>query len=154
MYTNLQCSSFSLFLHHHFYFFLRLLYHLFDSGRMNTSVHNQFFQRNSCNFTTNRVKTGQNNCLRRIIDNQVYTRHCFQCTDISSFPSDDSSFHFIVWKLYNGNSCFRNMVCCTSLNCGYNILLCLFVCFLFGPTFHFFNHHGRFMLYFIFNNFQ
>ena len=54
------------YLNHYFHFSLRFLHHLFNPCRMNTSIHNQFFKRNPSHFTTNWIKTGQNNRFRRI----------------------------------------------------------------------------------------
>ena len=96
MYANLESCGFSLFLDHYFDFFLRLLYHLFDSGRMNTSVHDQLLQRDSRYLTTNRIKSGQNYCFRCIINDQVYTCHGLKGADIASLTSDDTSLHLII----------------------------------------------------------
>ena len=71
VYADFQCCRLSLFPNHGFYFFLCLFDHLFDSGRMNPSVHDQLFQCNSRNFTPDRIKSGEHNCLRRIINNQL-----------------------------------------------------------------------------------
>ena len=40
-----------------FHFFLGFLYHLFNSCRMNTSIHNEFFQCDSGHFSPNRIKS-------------------------------------------------------------------------------------------------
>ena len=96
MYANLESCGFSLFLDHYFDFLLRLLYHLFDSGGMNTSIHDQLLQRNSRYLTSDRIKSGQNNCLRCIINDQVYTRHGLKGTDVTSLTSDDTSLHLII----------------------------------------------------------
>ena len=96
MYANLESCGFSLFLDHYFDFLLRLLYHLFDSGRMNTSVHNQLLQRNSRYLTTNRIKSGQDYCFRCIIYDQIYTCHGLKGTDVTSLTSDDTSLHFVI----------------------------------------------------------
>ena len=46
------------------------------------------------------------------------------------------------------------MVCSTFLNCIYHIFLCFLVCFFFGATLHFLDHHSRFMFYIFFNSLQ
>ena len=56
--ADLKDRSFTFLAHHVFNFLLRFLHHLFDSGRMNSSVHNQTFQCDSCYFPSYRIKTG------------------------------------------------------------------------------------------------
>jgi len=72
MNSNLQKSCLSLFAHHGFNFLLRLFYHFLDSRRMDSSVYNQTLQSDSGNLSSNRIKARKNDCLRCIVDNQLY----------------------------------------------------------------------------------
>ena len=54
--ANLENGCLAFLADHGFHFLLRLLYHLFDAGRMDTSVHDKLFQRNPCHFAANGVK--------------------------------------------------------------------------------------------------
>ena len=72
-----------------------LIHHLLDASRMNTSILNKTLKCNACNLLSDRIKTGNHNRLWCIINNNVNTGKRFQRTDITSFPSDNSAFHFI-----------------------------------------------------------
>ena len=136
-----------------FHFFLSLLNHFFNSGRMNTSIQNQFFQSNSGNFTTDRIKCGKYNCLRCIINNQIHTCQRFQSTDISPFTADNPSLHLIVRKLDNRNRRFSHMIGSTFLDCCNNIILRFLSGFLTCSAFQLLNHFCSVMFYIIFNSF-
>ena len=151
--TYFQSSVLPLFPNHGFYFFLCFLHHFFNTSRMNTTIHDQFFKSNSCHFTADRIKSGQNNSLRCIVNDQIYTGQCFQCTDISSFTTDDSSFHLIAWKLYNGNGRFCHMVNRTFLNGCYHIFFCFLCSIFFCFAFQFFVKFCSINFHFIFNRF-
>ena len=153
VYANFQGCGFTFFSHHGLYFFLCLFHHLFDSGRMNSSVHNQFFQRNTCYFTPDRIETGQYDCFRGIVNNEIYARKCFQSSDIASFPTDNTALHFIAWKLYNGNCSFRYMVCRTFLNGCHHVFLGLLIGFLFCFALQFLVELGSVNFYFVLNSF-
>ena len=150
--TNFQGSFFSGFSHHNLDFFLSLLYHLFDSGWMNTSIYDKFFQCNSCHFSPDRIKAGKDNCFRSIINNQINTGQCFKCSDVSTFSSDNTAFHFIIWKLDNRNRCLRNMICSTFLNGCNHIFLRLFTGFFFRSGFQFLDKLRRIKFYVIFDS--
>ena len=154
MYTYFQCSRFPFLFNHYFHFSLRFLHHLFNSCRMNTSIHNQFFKRNPSHFTTNWIKTGQNNRFRRIVNNKVNPSHCLEGSNIPALSTDNSSFHFVIRKLYHRYCRLGNMIRRTFLYRGNHILLRFLICFFLRSAFHFFNHYSRFVFHFIFNNFQ
>ena len=154
VHAHFQQRGFSFLFDHYFDFLLRLLHHLFDSRRMNASIHDQLLKRNPCDFPSDRIEGRQNHRFRRIVDNQIHTGQRFQRSDIAAFTSNNSSLHFIIGKLDNGYGGFRHMVGCASLNSRHHILSCLLIRFFLGSGLHILNHYGRFMLYFIFNNFQ
>ena len=70
--SNFERSGLTVLTHVRLHFALCFLHHLLDSCRMNTSIHNQAFQSNPCHLTADRIKTRKNNCLRGIIDDQLY----------------------------------------------------------------------------------
>ena len=154
VYADFQYSGLTLFFNHCLYFTLCLFYHLFDSGRMDTSIYNQLLQCNPRNLSADRIEAGKHNCFRCVVDNQINAGQGFKGTDITSFPSDDTPLHFIAGKLYDRNRRFGYMICSTFLNRIDHIFFRFLVSFLFGPMFHFLDHLGRFMLHIIFNNFQ
>ena len=148
-YTNFQCCSLSFFSDHCFYFSLCFFHHLLNSCRMDTTIYDQSFQSNSCDFTTNWVKSGQYNRFRCIINNQFNTCQRLKGTDITSLTSDNSSFHFIAWKLYNRNCCLSYMICCTTLNGTDNIFFCFLVSIRFCLCLQVFDHLSCIMLHII-----
>ena len=99
MNANVHSCILTIFTNLRFYFFLSFLNHLFDSGRMDTSIYDQFLKSYPRNLTTNRIKGRQYNCFRCIINNKIYTCKCLKGTDITPFTTDNSSLHLIAWKL-------------------------------------------------------
>ena len=134
MYADSESSLFACFLNFLLNFFLCFFNHFFDTGRMNTTIVNQFFQSNAGNFTTNRIKAGNNNSFRSIVDNQVDTGQSFQSADVTTFTTDNTAFHFIIGQTYNRNSSFCNMVSGTTLDSQRNnlasFLISLILCLL------------------------
>ena len=128
------------------HFFTSFFNHFFDSCRMNTPVDNQFFQSQSGHFPTNGVETGQNNSFRRIVDNQINARQCFDGSDITAFTTDNAPLHFIIRQGYDGHRRFRHVIGCTSLNSQGNNFQRLLFRFFFGFIFKRFNKLSRFML--------
>ena len=94
-----QKSCLSFFAHHGLYFFLCFFYHFLNSGRVNSAVHDQTFQSDSCHFSSDRFKSGKYDCLRRIINNKLYACQCLEGTDITSFTSDNTSLDFIRFNM-------------------------------------------------------
>ena len=154
MYTDLKGGRFALLFDHDFDFLLRLLDHLFDSGRVNTPVHNELFKCDPCNLSSDRIKAGENNRFGRIVNDQIYARHRLKSSDISSLSADDPAFHLIIGKLYHRNSGLRHMVSRAFLNGSNHIFLGLLVRFLFRPALHLLDQDSSFVFHFIFNNFQ
>ena len=116
MYTHIHGCCLTVFTDLCFHFFLGFLHHLFNSCRMNASIHNKFLQSHSGNLSSDWIKRRENHCLRCIINDQIHTCKCLQCTDITAFTTDDPSLHFVTWKLYHRNRCLGNMIYCTFLD--------------------------------------
>ena len=137
-----------------FHFFLGFLHHLFNSCRMNTSIHNKFLQSHSGDLSTDRIKRGENNCLRCIINDQIHTGKCLQCTDVTALTTDNPSLHFITWKLYHRNCCLRYVIYRTFLDGIDHIFLSFLVGFFLGSVFKLFIESCNIHLYVIFYRFQ
>jgi len=116
VHSHFHRSRFAVLTHLILDFFPCLIDHFLDSGRMDSSVYDQLLQCDPGDFTPYRIETGQDDCFRRIVDDQIDTGQRFQRTDVASFTADDSAFHFIGRKLHNGNRGLGNMVDCTSLD--------------------------------------
>ena len=152
--AEFQGRRLSLFLDGVIDFFSALLHHFFNPCRMNTSVYNELFQGNPCNFSPNRVETGKNDRLRCIINNQFHTGKLLQCPDISSLTADDSPLHFIVRKLYYRDGGLRHLVCRTALNRFHDILSCRLLRFFLRSGIIFPNNERRIMLDTVLNGMQ
>jgi hypothetical protein len=68
----------------------------FDASRMDPAVADQAAHRQSGNFTTDRVKTAQNDCFRRVIDNNVNAGSVLKGPDVTSLPANDPAFHIVA----------------------------------------------------------
>ena len=147
--THFEGGLFALFLDGCVDFLLCFFHHLFDSGRMNTAVHNELFQCNSGDFSSDRIEAGKNHCLRCVINDQIHAGQGFNGADVSSFTSDDSSLHFIVRQVHHRYGGFCHVVGSASLNGAGDDVLGLLVCFFLGFGFNFLDHDGSFMTDFL-----
>ena len=127
-----------------FQILLSFFYSFFDSRRMDAPVKNQFFQRESCDFASDRVETRQNDSFRRIVDDELDARERFERADVASFASDDTALHFVVWKIDDSDRVFCDMIRSAPLDCLSDELLGLFFCIGFRFGFDLTNHHGSF----------
>ena len=79
---------------------LQLLLHLgnylLDTGWVNTTVSNQLMESQTANLTTHWIESRNNDSLRSIIHYDFYTGSSLQCTDITTFTTDDTALHLIV----------------------------------------------------------
>ena len=130
-------------------FFLGFFNHFFDTGRMNPSIIDELFKGDAGNFPAYGVKTGNNNCFRGIIDNQINACQGFQRTDVSAFPADDPAFHFIIGQAHYGNRSLRHLIGSTALDGQRNDVPGLFISLFFRALFHFLDHNGSVMLYIV-----
>ena len=154
MYPYIHGSILTVFPDLCFHFFLGFLYHLFNSCRMDTSIHDQFLKSHSGDLSPDRIKCGEYHCLRCIINDQIHTGKCLKCTDVTAFTTDDPSLHFITWKLYHRNRCLGNMIHCTFLN-GIDYIFPGFLIGIFlGSVLKLFIESCNIHLYVIFYRFQ
>src|SRR5690606_21370791 len=89
-----------------FYLLFGFRYNFFNAGGVNTSICNQSVQSKPRNLSSYRIKPGQDNRLRRVVNDDLYASSCFQCTDITSFTTDNTSFDFIIFYVKDGNRIF------------------------------------------------
>ena len=148
--TCVKGCCFAFFSDRCFHFFSCLFHHFLDTRRMNTAVYDQFFQSQSCDLSSDGIEAGQDDCFRCIVDDQIDTCQCFQCTDVSAFAADDTAFHFIVRQLYNGYGCFCHMVYGAALDRIRNDLSGAFVRFHLCLAFRFFDEQSCFVFYIVF----
>ncbi len=153
VHADFQCGGFPLLFNSGIHFFSCLLYHLLDSGRMNAAIHDELLERNAGDFTTDRIKPGDDDCFRRVINDEIHTGHRLKRADIAPLTPDDPSLHFVVRKLHNGDRCLGDIIGSASLNRAddqfLGLLVGLFLCF----RFHFLDHDSGIVSYIFFNSF-
>ena len=71
---------------------------LFDASRLDASVLDQILQRQTGDLATDRIKTGNRDRFRRIVDDQIHAGRLFDRFDVSSFATDDASLHLFAWQ--------------------------------------------------------
>ena len=69
---------------------------LFDASRMDSTIGNQFFQRQSRDLPANGVEAGNDDGIRSVINDYVDARGELERANIPSFPANDASLHLIV----------------------------------------------------------
>ena len=104
-----------------------LLNSFLDTCRVNTSVLNKTLKSKSCNLSAYRIKAGNGDCLRCVVDDKVNTCYSFNSADISALTSYDSALHLIIRERNNRNGRLCSMVSRTTLDGGCDNLSCEFV---------------------------
>ena len=127
MNTQVDHRTFTGFNHFVFHLFFNFRHHLFDTGRMDTSVLYQLVQCQTGNLAANRVKAGKNDRFGGIVDNDLNTGSCFQGTDVTAFTSNDTSFDLIRFDMEYGNGVFDSSFSRYTLDRLDNDLLCFFI---------------------------
>ena len=80
------------------------------------------------NFAAYWVKCTNQDGLRSVVNNDFYTSCCFKCANVTTFTSDDATFHFIVIDVENGNTIFNGCFCGNTLDSLNDNAFGLFVC--------------------------
>ena len=93
-----------------------LLNNLFDPRRMNPAVEDKPLQRRPRNFFADRIKTGNDDRFRRIVNDDIRPRKRFQSADISSFAADYPAFHFVAGQTDGRNRNIAGRFRCKPLN--------------------------------------
>ncbi len=77
-------------------FFLRFRDELFDAGRVNAAIGDEFVERGPSNFAADGIEGTDDYDARRIVDNHVDTRRFFESANVPAFATDDAAFHFVA----------------------------------------------------------
>ncbi len=99
MNTEVDGGPLSCFNNFIFYLLPDLGHHFFNTGRMDTAVDHQLVQRQTGHFATHRIKPGKNDCLGRIIDNDLNAGGSFKRPDIPAFTTNDPAFDLIAFNV-------------------------------------------------------
>jgi hypothetical protein len=76
-------------------FLLRLAHHFFDARGMDAPVGNQRTDRDACDLATHGVEARDRDRLRRVIDDHVDARRCFERADVAALASDQPALQVI-----------------------------------------------------------
>ena len=87
--------------------FLDLRHDLFNTCRMDTSVHDKLMERKTCDLSSDRVESRKKNGIRSIVHYDFHTGSSLQGPDVTTFAADDSTFDIIVLDR-EGGDCILN----------------------------------------------
>lgn len=85
---------------------------------MDTTVNDQLFECQTCDFTANRIERGQGDGLGRIVDDEVYAGKGFQRADVAALSTDNAALHLVVRQRNNRNGRLGYLIGGTALDCG------------------------------------
>ena len=131
VYARIERCLFSGFLDALVDFAFRFVHHFLDTRGVNAPVRDQLFESDTRDLAAYRIETGQNDSLRRVVDNEVDARQRFQRADIAAFAADNPAFHFIVRQSDDGNRRLRDLIGGAALDCLRHDVACPLVCFVF-----------------------
>ena len=78
---------------------LRLVVHLFDPRRVDAPVFDQLHERELRRFAANAVEGGQDDCLWRVVDDEIDAGEVLECADVPTLAPDDPPFHIVGRQL-------------------------------------------------------
>ena len=78
---------------------------------MNTTVTYQLVESQTTGLTTHRIKTRDDDSLRRIINDNFHTGGCLKRTDVSTLTTNDTAFYLIIVDMEYWHTVFY---CCLS----------------------------------------
>ena len=125
--TGIEGCAFTGLLDGGFHFAAGFFNHFLDSGGMNPSVGDEFFQSQTGNFTADGIEAGDANGFGRIVNDEVCAGEGFDGADVPSFTTDDASLHFLAGQVDDGDGDFGYMVCGTSLDGKSDDFACLII---------------------------
>jgi hypothetical protein len=84
--------------------------HLFDAGRMDPAVHDEFFQRDAGDLPADGIESRQDDSLGCVVDDEVDTGRSLQRADIASLATDDAPLHVVGGQRHHSYGAFGHMV--------------------------------------------
>src|SRR6266496_4882662 len=83
---------------------LRLVVHLLDSSRVDAAVLDQLGEGQLGDLPADPIEGGENDCLRRVVDDEVDARQVLEGADVPSLAADDPALHVVGGKFDQRNS--------------------------------------------------
>ena len=90
---------------------------------MNASVENQPLHRFARDFAANRIEAGQNDRVRRVVDQHRHARGGFKGANVAPFAPDDASLQVVARQIDDGDGGFDRVVSGRTLNGFRDVLL-------------------------------
>ena len=81
---------------------LGLFHHLLDAGGVDAAVLDELFQGQPGDLPAHRVKAGDGDGLRGVVDDQIHAGHGLQGADVAALPADDAALHLVVGQGHHG----------------------------------------------------
>ena len=78
---------------------LGLVVHLLDAGWVDTAVLEQSLERELRHLAADAVERREDDCLRRVVDDEVDARQVLERADVATLSADDSALHVVGGKL-------------------------------------------------------
>ena len=116
MYVGLEDGALALGLDGRVHLPLGLLHHLLNAGGVDTAVQNKLLQGQTGNLPADRVKAGDGDGLRRVVDDEVHAGQGLQRADVAALPADDTALHLVVGQGDHRDGGLRHVVGGTALN--------------------------------------
>ena len=96
VYTEVDRRTFTYFDNLFFHLFGHFRNHFFDTRGVNTTVLHQLMQGQASYLTTHGVESRKSDRFWGIVYDDLHTGSSFERTDITSFTTDDTTFHFVI----------------------------------------------------------
>ena len=94
---------------------------------MDPPIGDKSFERYARHFPSERIESGKDHRLRRIINDHIDSGRGLKRPNVASLTADDPPFHFIAFEVQNADSAFNRMIRCRALNSLNDDLLRLFL---------------------------
>ena len=83
---------------------------------MDAAVGNQLLQRDTGHLAANRIKRGNDDRFRGIVDDQINARRRLQRADVAALAANDAALHILVGQGYDGHSGLCDVIGSAALN--------------------------------------
>ena len=105
--TEVDAGAFSGLVDFLFDLFLGLGDHLFDTGGVDTSVGDQFFEGTAGDFAAHGVEAGEEDGVRRVVNDDIDAGEVLEGADVTSFTADDAALDVVVFDGEDGDGVFE-----------------------------------------------
>jgi hypothetical protein len=90
---------------------LREVVHLLDPRRMDAPVLDQLLERRPSHLAPEAVERGEDDGLRRVVDDEIDAGQMLERPDVAALPPDDPAFHVVGGQLDDGDGRLGGVAC-------------------------------------------